>query len=158
MLHCKPACRACALAPAANRFPPTHTHVSPVRHQAVLRAGAGGQGTLSVVENNDFSQLPHLALAMRAGTDAAIKQFLAFRLAEMRADTEALSSELQRAQVRGAATSQARALARWLPQPPPPLHRTPLSPRRRRAAERAQHAAQRAGRRQEAAGSRAGAG
>jgi hypothetical protein len=52
-----------------------------------------------MVENNDFKQLAHLALALRGGSDAAVKQWLAFRLAELRGDAAALSEELQRTQV-----------------------------------------------------------
>lgn len=47
-------------------------------------------------------QLPHLALAVRPGSDAAVKQFLAFRLGELRGDCTELSSELERTQARQA--------------------------------------------------------
>lgn len=52
-----------------------------------------------MVENNDFKQLPHICLAFRLGSDAAVKQFLAFRLGELRSDASALSAELERTQV-----------------------------------------------------------
>ena len=69
------------------------------RFQAVLHTQAAGQASLRVVENNDFKQLPHLTLALRPGSDAALKQFLAFRLGELRSDCSQLSAELERTQV-----------------------------------------------------------
>lgn len=77
-----------------------------------------------VVENNDFKQLPHICLAFRPGSDAAVKQFLAFRLGELRADAGVLSAELERTQARGAAgrregkgiNGNMRSLGRRLPQ------------------------------------------
>ncbi|EFN57105.1 hypothetical protein CHLNCDRAFT_143927 [Chlorella variabilis] len=71
------------------------------RFQAVLSVGGGGaagQGSLRVVENNDFKQLPHITLALRPGSDAAVKQWLAFRLGELRGDAGQLSQELERTQ------------------------------------------------------------
>ena len=71
------------------------------RFQAVLSVGGGGaagQGSLRVVENNDFKQLPHITLALRPGSDAAVKQWLAFRLGELRGDAGQLSQDLERTQ------------------------------------------------------------
>jgi hypothetical protein len=65
----------------------------------VLHTQSAGQASLRVVENNDFKQLPHLTLALRPGSDAALKQFLAFRLGELHGDCSQLSAELERTQV-----------------------------------------------------------
>lgn len=67
---------------------------------AAASSGGGGAGvaTFRVVENNDFKQLAHISLAFRAGSDAAVKQFLAFRLGELRTDCSQLSAELERTQ------------------------------------------------------------
>ncbi|PSC69139.1 spindle assembly abnormal 6-like protein [Micractinium conductrix] len=54
--------------------------------------------TFRVVENNDFKQLPHISLAFRPGSDAAVKQFLAFRLGELRIDRDDLSAQLEHTQ------------------------------------------------------------
>lgn len=69
------------------------------RFQAVLQA-QGPQASFKVVENNDFKQVPHITLTFRPGSDAAVKQFLAFRLTELKSDCSQLSSELERTQVR----------------------------------------------------------
>lgn len=72
---------------------------TPRRFQAVLHTPAAqAQGSLRVVENNDFKQLPHITLALRPGSDAAVKQWLAFRLGELRGDASQLSAELERTQ------------------------------------------------------------
>ena len=52
----------------------------------MLHTQSAGQASLRVVENNDFKQLPHLTLALRPGSDAALKQFLAFRHALLTAE------------------------------------------------------------------------
>lgn len=62
-------------------------------------SGGAGAATFRVVENNDFKQLAHISLAFRSGSDAAVKQFLAFRLGELRSDCSQLSAELERTQV-----------------------------------------------------------
>ncbi len=46
------------------------------------------------VETNDFKQLPHITLSFRPGNDFAVKQFLAFRLQEVKEDYQAVCSEL----------------------------------------------------------------
>ncbi len=97
------------------RPPTNHTPAPSRRFQAVLHTGPGAPGsgggaaapssggsgaaTFRVVENNDFKQLAHISLAFRAGSDAAVKQFLAFRLGELRTDCSQLSAELERTQV-----------------------------------------------------------
>lgn len=69
------------------------------RFQAILQAGpAPAQGSLQVVENNEFKRLPHITLALRPACDAAVKQWLAFRLEELRGDAAQLSAELERTQ------------------------------------------------------------
>ncbi|KAK9862410.1 hypothetical protein WJX84_002226 [Apatococcus fuscideae] len=63
------------------------------RFQAVLQA-RGSDSVFKIVETNDFKQLPHIALALRPGSDMAIKQFLAFRLSEMQARGDRLQEQL----------------------------------------------------------------
>ncbi|GBF91102.1 hypothetical protein Rsub_04771 [Raphidocelis subcapitata] len=67
------------------------------RFQAVLTTKAG-DSVLKVVETNDFKQLPHITLTFRPGNDTAVKQFLAFRLGEVRADCSQLSEVLAQTQ------------------------------------------------------------
>ena len=69
------------------------------RFQAVLVAREGAS-LVRVVETNDFNQLPHVALAFRPGGDAAVKHFLASRLAERRAANATLEAALSTTQVR----------------------------------------------------------
>ncbi|KAL4419535.1 hypothetical protein ABPG77_005766 [Micractinium sp. CCAP 211/92] len=83
---------------------PTAPTYAPCGHgPAVLAAtpaspAPSAASSFRVVENNDFKQLPHICLAFRPGSDAAVKQFLAFRLGELRSDASALSAELERTQ------------------------------------------------------------
>lgn len=70
------------------------------RFQAVLSV-KGGESVFRIVETNDFKQLPHITLSFRPGNDFAVKQFLAFRLAEVKANNADLTSELARTKVRG---------------------------------------------------------
>ncbi len=58
-----------------------------------------GESLFKFVETNDFKQLPHITLAFRPGNDFAVKQFLAFRLQEVRLDCRQLGSELSEARV-----------------------------------------------------------
>ena len=58
-------------------------------------------------------QVPHIGLTFVPGSDAAVKQWLAFRLSELRADGATLSSELERAQVRKGRGGGSWALALW---------------------------------------------
>ncbi|KAI8471988.1 MAG: centriole protein [Monoraphidium minutum] len=75
------------------------SHQSPdmPRFQAVLSA-KGGDSVFKVVETNDFKQLPHITLTFRPGNDTAVKQFLAFRLGEVRADCSQLTEGLAKTQ------------------------------------------------------------
>ncbi|KAK9867036.1 hypothetical protein WJX84_007443 [Apatococcus fuscideae] len=63
------------------------------RFQAVLQA-RGSDSIFKIVETNDFKQLAHIALAFRPGSDTAIKQFLAFRLTEMKLRGDRLQEQL----------------------------------------------------------------
>lgn len=68
------------------------------RFQAILSIQEG-VSVFRVVETNDFNQLPHITLAFRPGSDAAVKSFLAGRLSEVRASHASLERDLGRAQV-----------------------------------------------------------
>ena len=46
-------------------------------------------------------QLPHITLAFRPGNDASVKQFLAFRLLEVKTNCSELTEELQTTKVKG---------------------------------------------------------
>ena len=76
-----------------------HTAGAPPAGGAAAPPGGGAAATFRVVENNDFKQLAHISLAFRAGSDTAVKQFLALRLGELRGDCAQLSAELERTQV-----------------------------------------------------------
>ncbi|KAL6758042.1 centriole protein [Haematococcus lacustris] len=65
------------------------------RFQAVLSI-RGSESLFKIVETNDFKQLPHITLAFRPGNDAAVKQFLAFRLLEVKGNAEDLTTQLAR--------------------------------------------------------------
>ncbi|DBA71002.1 TPA: hypothetical protein ACH3X2_011436 [Trebouxia sp. C0005] len=65
----------------------------PPRFQAVLSA-TGSDSVFKIVETNDFNQLPHITLAFRPGNDIAVKQFLAFRLSEVKLSNEHLTADL----------------------------------------------------------------
>ncbi|GFH24600.1 centriole protein, partial [Haematococcus lacustris] len=67
--------------------------------QAVLSI-RGSESLFKIVETNDFKQLPHITLAFRPGNDAAVKQFLAFRLLEVKGNAEDLTTQLARMTVR----------------------------------------------------------
>ncbi|MEW5299491.1 MAG: hypothetical protein WDW36_002505 [Sanguina aurantia] len=72
------------------------TCVQPVdspRFQSVLVV-RGSESVFRIMETNDFKQLPHITLAFRPGNDAAVKQFLAFRLLEVKSDHQGASEEL----------------------------------------------------------------
>ncbi|KAF8068308.1 hypothetical protein HT031_001995 [Scenedesmus sp. PABB004] len=68
------------------------------RFAAVLAVGAG-ESVLKIVETNDFKQLPHVTLAFRPGNDFTVKQFLAFRLGEVKDDCAKLQDQLANSQV-----------------------------------------------------------
>eukprot|EP00198_Chlamydomonas_reinhardtii_P007749 XP_001697086.1 predicted protein [Chlamydomonas reinhardtii] len=65
------------------------------RFQAVLTI-RGGESVFKIVEINDFKQLPHITLAFRPGNDSVVKQFLAFRLSEVKGTCHDLSDDLSR--------------------------------------------------------------
>jgi hypothetical protein len=46
------------------------------------------------VETNDFNHVSHINLCFRHGTDAAVKQFLAFRLSETTEQFRAVQAQL----------------------------------------------------------------
>eukprot|EP00891_Asterochloris_glomerata_P008911 jgi/Astpho2/8911/Aster-x0832 len=75
----------------------------PPRYQLVL-AAKGGDSIFKIVETNDFKQLPHITLAFKPGNDMAIKQFLAFRLSEVKSSCEGLSKELNQTEAQRQAT------------------------------------------------------
>lgn len=78
--------------------PLTRGRPAPHRFQAVLSVRPG-EATLQVVETTDFNQLPHVTLAFRPGSDAAVKAFLAGRLADVKAERAALAQQLSAATV-----------------------------------------------------------
>ena len=63
------------------------------RFIATLVATNGG-GMFSVVETNNFRQLYHISLQLRAGNDVAIKRYLAAKLKDFKARNSGLDSEL----------------------------------------------------------------
>ena len=72
----------------------TQTLLLPSRFQAVLTV-RGAESIFRIVEINDFKQLPHITLTFRPGNDSSVKQFLAFRLLEVKGDCTDLTNELQ---------------------------------------------------------------
>lgn len=64
------------------------------RFQAVLTI-RGAESVFRIVEINDFKQLPHITLTFRPGNDSSVKQFLAFRLLEVKSNCSDLTNELQ---------------------------------------------------------------
>ncbi|KAG7396082.1 Spindle assembly abnormal protein 6 [Phytophthora boehmeriae] len=68
----------------------------PLSYLAVLNTlDANGQSVFSIVETNPFKQLTHLSLRFFPGDDAAIKAYLAARLAQVGASRRSLSSSLK---------------------------------------------------------------
>ncbi|KAG2499100.1 hypothetical protein HYH03_003283 [Edaphochlamys debaryana] len=65
------------------------------RFQAVMTV-RGGESVFKILEINDFKQLPHIALAFRPGNDSVVKQFLAFRLTEVKGNCQDLSDALSK--------------------------------------------------------------
>lgn len=86
--------------------------LAPRRFQAVLSVRPG-EATLQVMETTDFNQLPHVTLAFRPGSDAAVKAFLASRLAEVKAERAALAQQLSAAAVRASLPCPAHAYDTW---------------------------------------------
>ncbi|KXZ47486.1 hypothetical protein GPECTOR_35g924 [Gonium pectorale] len=67
------------------------------RFQAVMSV-RGAESVFKIVEINDFKQLPHITLAFRPGNDSVVKQFLAFRLTEVKANCQELADVLGKTQ------------------------------------------------------------
>ncbi|GFR43676.1 hypothetical protein Agub_g4784 [Astrephomene gubernaculifera] len=65
------------------------------RFQAVMTI-RGMESVFKIVEINDFKQLPHITLAFRPGNDSVVKQFLAFRLTEVKGNCQELSDALNK--------------------------------------------------------------
>ncbi|KAK3238212.1 hypothetical protein CYMTET_27296 [Cymbomonas tetramitiformis] len=63
------------------------------KFRAVLRIDAG-QSVFSILEVNQFKHLTHIALQFRPGNDVSIKQYLAARLFEVKAERESLRTNL----------------------------------------------------------------
>ena len=62
---------------------------------AVSLVAGSASTALQIVETNEFKNLTHLRLDMRAGNDAAIKRYLAGELAKMTAERDGLQRALQ---------------------------------------------------------------
>ncbi|GLC45099.1 hypothetical protein PLESTB_001468100 [Pleodorina starrii] len=76
------------------------------RFQAVMMVRAN-ESLFKIVEINDFKQLPHITLAFRPGNDSVVKQFLAFRLTEVKSNCQELSDTLDKTKdERDSASSQ----------------------------------------------------
>jgi spindle assembly abnormal protein 6 len=73
-----------------------------------LEAGAS---SFAVLEVNKFKHLSHLTLRCRPGTDAAIKQYLAARVWDLKAERAELTHSLADATDAGAAAAAAAAAA-----------------------------------------------
>lgn len=54
-----------------------------------------GESVFSIVETNQFKHLTHLSLQFFPGDDAAVKAYLAARLAQVNAEKRALASKLR---------------------------------------------------------------
>ncbi|KAG1691042.1 hypothetical protein DVH05_027325 [Phytophthora capsici] len=68
----------------------------PLSYLAVLNTSdSNGQSVFSIVETNPFKQLTHLSLRFFPGDDAAIKAYLAARLAQVGASRNLLSTSLK---------------------------------------------------------------
>ncbi|KAL3660446.1 hypothetical protein V7S43_014598 [Phytophthora oleae] len=68
----------------------------PLSYLAVLNTSdSNGQSVFSIVETNPFKQLTHLSLRFFPGDDAAIKAYLAARLAQVGASRRSLSTSLK---------------------------------------------------------------
>ncbi|KAG6595916.1 Spindle assembly protein [Phytophthora cinnamomi] len=69
----------------------------PLSYLAVLNTSDNnGQSVFSIVETNPFKQLTHLSLRFFPGDDAAIKAYLAARLAQVGASRRSLTMSLKR--------------------------------------------------------------
>ncbi|DAZ97126.1 TPA: hypothetical protein N0F65_010449 [Lagenidium giganteum] len=69
----------------------------PLSYLAVLNtADTSGHGIFSIVETNPFKHLTHLSLQFCPGDDAAIKSYLASRLAQTTAEKQAVTASLKK--------------------------------------------------------------
>jgi spindle assembly abnormal protein 6 len=84
---------------------------SPHPRFVVTLASSQGGSVLSVVEANNFRQLVHISLQLRAGTDTEVKRYLAGRVKGFKAEVAELGSSLaeSRAQLRQTAAQAASA-------------------------------------------------
>ncbi|GBG65193.1 hypothetical protein CBR_g49985 [Chara braunii] len=55
----------------------------------------GGESAVRIIETNQFKHLSHISLFFRPGNDAAVKQYLAGRLAEFKAAKSALDDKVE---------------------------------------------------------------
>ena len=69
-----------------------HHHSLPM-FQAILLVGSA-DSLFKVVETNDFKQVSHINLCFRHCSDAAVKDFLSFRLAETRDELRSVQAQL----------------------------------------------------------------
>jgi spindle assembly abnormal protein 6 len=113
---------------------------APTRYACVLSIkdpSPGCPSTLSVVETNHFKQLTHISLALRAGHDAAVKRFLAARLAQTKGALARASKSVETATAEiGRLKGQVVATCACIvssphsstspPPPPPHSHRNPF--------------------------------
>ncbi|KAE8905812.1 hypothetical protein PF005_g9947 [Phytophthora fragariae] len=82
----------------------------PLSYLAVLNTSdSNGQSVFSIVETNPFKQLTHLSLKFFPGDDAAIKAYLAARLAQVGASRRLLSSSLKQTSVELQTTQKSEA-------------------------------------------------
>ncbi|KAE9344693.1 hypothetical protein PF008_g9108 [Phytophthora fragariae] len=82
----------------------------PLSYLAVLNTSdSNGQSVFSIVETNPFKQLTHLSLRFFPGDDAAIKAYLAARLAQVGASRRLLSSSLTQTSVELQTTQKSEA-------------------------------------------------
>ena len=86
-----------------------------------------GTPMFTITESNPFRQLAHLSLRFVAGNDAAIKRYLAGRLADFKAELATVSDDL---------AQRTRQLQARKPPPPPPQGSHGGRPVRGRAAGR----------------------
>ncbi|POM60363.1 Spindle assembly protein [Phytophthora palmivora] len=82
----------------------------PLSYLAVLNTmDSNGQSVFSIVETNPFKQLTHLSLRFFPGDDAAIKAYLAARLAQVGASKRSLSTSLKQTSEELQATQKSEA-------------------------------------------------
>jgi len=74
------------------------------------RTGSGGQAAFAVVEANRFKRVTHVALAVAAGDDAAVKALLAGRLGQAQREAKVLEASLA-SSTAALAAEEARAAA-----------------------------------------------